>query len=708
MDIYGPLEPPLALRTSYLVVPTEAQEGRLYRGVRLKPLCINSTREFALPRKSFVFYSVFNCEQRLKLVSPGHMPASKRHLERGRRRRDEADAAQRERYNDHRRAVQAKLKVYKTVRPELLAHLQQDLVGRPRTVVAVVKDVANYIGSRDKFRVVGSPPRAATIHSGEQVQSNLLFAQLRTRADQLQSDSGALVEDAALAELRTMAAQAERARMQEAFALQNGAGAEGEACASLVLTAEEEAAIDSLDDALVDLSALRGFAAAHFETGSAASTICRKLVSLAKGIAWRRSYHQRISNGIRAPNGVLLTVTGVPMEHFEAAEQVVTELLLLHRRQGKQMDARRNVPHPPTRAVIPDLSIYRDLAAALERDILAFATTAKAWCIVNRVTLALDAFKDLLAATITFLECVAVPSRPLPLATITVGQWSAARLFAEEQRNALLEAQARGGPVVTGDTLLAYMCSDEKRSATQNGSHQFAITPRVLSVLSIYELCRQGSEASNAPDACFWVHFNGFPVESEQLSSLVTRATKWYTGEAIGVTTLRKAHATALASDDVARFAASVSALGSAGGATHSPRCQQAPSSRPKEADPTREAKDLMLASVYSQRKAFGADQTDKAFEQGGGDIGHGARSHLRHYVDGSVGAAHARTEKRLADTLQERFGAPPPPLLTFGKEGRCSEVNGQDAVRLRAMLSASVKRELLSSRPAEDYVQRC
>ena len=179
--------------------------------------------------------------------------------------------------NDHRYAVQGVVKPLKSLRVDLLSHLRRDLQGQPSTVSAIVADVAKYLGSRDVFRATSSAADTTTVNCPRNVKSSELVTRLQSRIDELQLSTGARVEDASMAELRVVAAQIERAKMQEAFAFFEAQGAVQPGRAWQEMSEDEARIIDAMDDALVDLSALRGFAAFHYRSGCAASTIKKKM-----------------------------------------------------------------------------------------------------------------------------------------------------------------------------------------------------------------------------------------------------------------------------------------------------------------------------------------------------------------------------------------------------------------------------------------------
>jgi len=720
IERHGPLDPPLGVRTRALVLPREATIARRYRGVTLPALCSSDpSQRRRRPRESFVFYSIFTCEQRLKLVNPGFAAGAKRLLERGRQRRQQEEHERRNMYNEHRRAVHENLKPYAQLNPRVLAHFRQHLLRfyQPSHVSAVVATVASYLGSRDVFRTPeGAPLVAASKPSDD---STHLMTQLKGCIAKVQLRSTPLEAGVDVAEMRALAASTERAMMKDAYVLQHTSSKEA---ARLDLTAEEDGVIDSLDERLVDLAALRGFANAHYRAGSASATIATKLAALQKAIEWRRSYHQGICNGIRSRGGEVLTVTGVTVNAFDKAMDVVAELLVQYRRRGAQMDTNRNVPRRPSRSVVPDISVYDDLACALEKDVLAFSDTARAWC-ENEMNVLPEAYDDLLAASVSFLQCGFVPSRPLPLASITLGQWEAAHRDASERHSALVAGQVEGGAAVTGDTILCTMRADEKHSARGNGQHQFIITPRVISILGVYELARRAVPASRGRTSPFFVKCTGEPVLPTQLSRLVNRTTAWYTGHPITITMLRSAHATALAGDDVSRFAEAVTQLEAVAAAPPSNEREMMPSKdstlmtiEAKTQDQSAtvqtnefhrlidDAKSRREESVFVKNATITSTQGDAAFALAGGDIGHGRGSHVRHYVDGAVGTRHHYQQARLARILGAVELKSTPQVRAFDINGIARSVEGQDEMRLKAILVATTKRKGLAARPVEEY----
>jgi len=736
--------PPTGIRTTDVKVPKGAYEGRTYKRVMLPPLCrmSSSKQNSNKPTASWVFYSPFNCDQRLKMLHVGFHADAKHLLEIERHEAQVSSRRKADAHRDHVLAVKESLSRLPRLAEHVLAHFRLHIRDSYRAVAAkhALTVLGRYLVGHRLFREAEQMSAArtdATVEASE--TSTVILSLLRGQVD---SSTGALQQGSNGRDMRLLLARFERARLKEAHAKTGSSSWPG-------LSDTEANVVDAFDTRLLDLAALRGYVDRLHRSGSASSSIAGVLAILIKAIEWRRSFHQSICNGLITSSGGLQTVNGFAMTRFDEAIQMLRQLSRHHRRNGATIDDNRNIPRRPPRDIVADMSVYEDLCAALEKDIIAFEATAKSWTsgrLINE-----RAFGDLQAAVVSFIDCGFVPARPLPLSNITLGQWRAAKRSAQMRYEALKIGALRDGPGLDDNTLLKPMCSLEKASAQRNGRHQFFITQRLLRVMKVFEIARSCIAGAQEDSSALFIRFDGRMISSTQMSSLVKKTSLWYTGHALTFVMLRKAHASALAGSGVARLERSVGELEeevmtgrneannsrASGGredvhsaslpleqtmpmppvshGQHVSSANEARRASPASRDTTSNmyavrAREQLSRTAFTENKDMtpGQTATGAAAVLGGVDIGHGQRSQNRYYLTPGLSTRHSFAARRLA--VASGVAERPNISHTSSIDTNGSDVvmTATDLARFNAMEYATRVRTHLSRHTASDYINPC
>lgn len=714
--------PPTGIRTSDLKIPKGAFESRTYKRVSLPPLCgMNpSDRGRSKPTLSWVFYSPFNCEQRLKMLHVGFHPDAKHLLEAERVESDMSGKRKASAHSGHVHAVKESLRQLPCLAEHVLAHFRVNIRDCYRPVAAkqALRVLGRYLAGYRLYRETGQPTTSLREDAIVQTSQSpgILLSLIRNEVDR----ALARHQDASdRCNMHLLFAELERAKLREAHDNSTSSRWPG-------LSAAEADVVDTFDERLLDLAALRGYVDRLYRAGSASSSIAGVLAVLVKSLEWRRSFHQSISNGLLTSAGGLQTANGFAMTRFDEAIQMLRQLSRHYRRNGGNIDNNRNIPQRVPRAVVPDLSVYEDLCTALEGDILAFESTAVSWSQGRRMKE--QAFHDLQAAVVSFINCGFVPARPLPLASLTLGQWRAAKHSAQMRYEALLLGAKHGGPPVDDDTLLKPMCSLEKGSAQRNGRHQFFITRRLLRVMRIFELARSCILGAQQASSALFTRNDGSVISSTQMSSLLKKTTLWYTGHAVTFVMLRKAHASALAGSGVARLERSIGEVERE--ARASTAHLDSPCQSPKSKRSTRggvsfgrtpgsgntamtrvaDARDQLSRTAFTESKDMtpGQNAAGASAALGGVDIGHGQKSQNRYYLTPGLETRHSFAARRLA--VASSFAETPNVSHTtsFDHDGTDIIMGVADQTRFTAIEYATQVRAQLSKRPASDYINPC
>jgi hypothetical protein len=516
------------------------------------------------------------------------------------------------------------------------------------------------------------------------------------------------------------------------------------------------------------MAALRGFCQTHYDAGSSASTLATLCRHLIKAIEWRRGLHQSLSNGITNSTGLRLTIAGIVASQFDEAIVMLSGMAKHYTRNMNTLNENRNIPSKVRRTVIADMSVYDALSMSLEQDILAFEATASAWS-SGVQSLNTTAYRDLVFGVVSFLQCDFVPSRPLPLSSITFVQWSTARDSALTRYDALRIGESRGGPALTDDTILSAMCANEKKSAQNNGKHQFFITRRLLRVMRVYELARTAFASSMRPESPFFLDGKGKKLTSGTLSQAIVVTSAWYTGHKINITGLRSSHAAALTGAGTASFRRTVETINGSEESLqpsnlvpshqlemavctpHTPTCPTASSLYHNIPGPGCAASIAVSASCNSQSSALLCPQSvtlcnvptpqpavrpddrigvalekmssspyahtsanrygrpsELDFFLAGGDIGHGAKSHLGNYVPKGPALEYQVSSMMLAKAAGRRFTQGAGVNSSVDSQGRELPISGADLRRYDAMKLGQATRGMLASRDVESYVTPC
>ena len=543
--------PPRRVRTKPMILIDGTYHARTYRGVALPALCLFSTTKSLRPRYRFswVFWSVLDCEQRLRLMHPGHNAAAKHILEDNRKEHDQQREKQKEECRLHRRAVMRAWKRYSSAPSRCLLHCYFAVLDSggvtDKYAADIVSTVASYLFGWEDFANHSSRAPQHLPQAERSRGSTKVLKALKTCARKASCGKHARLQSNDMAKL---ALQLELAYAREAFKRQQP----GEKWATP--SQVELLALQCIDERLTDLTALRGFIDMMYNASMKSSTIAVKLRHLVVAIQWRRRYNLRICQGVELENGSTWTVTGVNMARFGAAIDMVNAEKTRFSDTTRDIDTGRGIPAWPQRSVKPDISVYDAIAAGLERDILAFAATVQAWKKEQAIACD-DAYDDLYRGTVAYVQFCLVTARPLPLRRITMKQFSRAFDSAQTALSARLIGQRHGGEALRPDTLLCGICSGEKNSAKRNGNHVLILTPRILPVLEVYYMARLLLRTTGGSKAPFLCSSKGTNAE---LNRCVAKVSTWYSGHGMCSTDLRIGQCTAAAGDGVARFAKKV------------------------------------------------------------------------------------------------------------------------------------------------------
>lgn len=738
----------------------------MYRGVLLRPLCTtHPERSGAKPRLSYVFYSLFDCETRLKLVHVGFHPAAKSALEQERVAKEEERRQQQQLCGRHRAAVLSVLQRLPKLRQHLLSHFKRYLRDcyTPSSASQAAADVGRYLAGRSIY-LEKADGRSEISRRTVSVASRILIAQLRSQVQGMEAETSIRQSGAYGPELRSLAEQLELSLMVEAY---EEIWETSERPWPGVFESEKDV-IFHFDAFLVDMAALRGFCQTHYDAGSSASTLATLCRHLIKAIEWRRGLHQSLSNGVTNSTGLRLTIAGIVASQFDEAIVMLSGMAKHYTRNMYTLNENRNIPSKARRSVIADMSVYDALSMSLEQDILAFEATASAWS-SGLQSLKVSAFRDLVFGVVSFLQCGFVPSRPLPLSSITFVQWTTARDSALTRYDALRIGESRGGGALTDDTILSAMCANEKKSAQRNGKHQFFITRRLLRVMRVYELARTAVRTSMRPESPFFVDGKGTKLTSGTLSQAIVVTSAWYTGHKINITDLRSSHAAALTGAGTASFRRTVETINESEGSVQpsnlgpsrkpemavctppAPTCSTAsgldhsipePGSAASEAAsascnpqspsllrpqsvplcnvPTPQpfaqyddrigvALEKMSSSPYAHTGATRDGRpSELEFFLAGGDIGHGAKSHIGNYVPKGPALEYQVSSMMLAKAAGRRLPQGAGVDSSVDSQGRELTIAGADLRRYNAMKLGQATRSMLASRGVESYVTPC
>jgi len=216
----GPLPTPTHIRDCALSIPSWFHEARVYRGVLLRPLCTtHPDRSGAKPRFSYVFYSLFDCDTRLKMVHVGFHPAAKSALEQERVAKEEERRQQQQLCGRHRAAVLGVLQTLPKLRQHLLSHFKRYLRDcyTSSSASQAVANVGRYLAGRSIY-LEKADGRTEVSRCSASVASRILIAQLRNQVQGIEAETSMRQSGSYGPELRSLAEQLELSLMVEAYA----------------------------------------------------------------------------------------------------------------------------------------------------------------------------------------------------------------------------------------------------------------------------------------------------------------------------------------------------------------------------------------------------------------------------------------------------------------------------------------------------------